>query len=309
MSKTVLITGGSGFLGRNISILFKKKGYRILGIGHDNNDGISPEKGTFDRWIPGSVDAINLNQIDEEIHFVIHCAGGSSVGNSILNPKHDFDKTVNSSSELLDYIRTSHPGAKLVYPSSAAVYGSVGDYAICEDHKLQPVSPYGFHKMIVEDLCKSYSINYGLSVVVIRFFSIYGDGLKKQLLWDACNRFKKTINPILFYGDGKETRDWIHVSDASSLIHCMITKTHDEKFLLLNGGTGRRITNNRILKQLANEFDSNIKIHFNMKNKSGDPRYYLANNDKAIQYGWNPQVFLEDGIERYVRWFKSVQKN
>ena len=94
------------------------------------------------------------------------------------------------------YKRQYSYNTKLIYPSSAAVYGFSNNLPLKEYSDLNPISPYGYHKKIVEELCRMYVEQYAVKVVVLRLFSVYGKELKKQLLWDAC---KKLLEKIIFF--------------------------------------------------------------------------------------------------------------
>ena len=111
-------------------------------------------------------------------------------------------------------MRVYNPKAQLIYPSSPAVQGEHTNTPIKEDYVGKPASPYGYHKKIVEDLCQSYSEKYSLKISVVRLFSVYGNGLKKQLLWDAYNKIRYSSKEVEFWGTGEETRDFIHIEDV-----------------------------------------------------------------------------------------------
>jgi UDP-glucose 4-epimerase len=298
---TVLVTGAYGFLGRFTSLHFKNQGWRVIGMGHGHWGFENPFEYGIARWIEADIDFYTLSKINEELNCVVHCAGGSSVGDSVQYPLHDFNKTVSASINLLEYLRIHQPLAKFIYPSSAAVYGKKINKAIKETDTLCPISPYGFHKRIVEELCASYSTNFSISTMIIRFFSVYGPGLKKQLLWDACNKLQLGGN-IIFSGTGEETRDWIHVNDAAKLIFCLALSV--EKNKIINGGTGETRTTNHIIKSLSSLFEDNCNVVFNQEYREGDPKHYWANISKAKKLNWQPKIKIEDGLREYVEWFK-----
>ena len=110
------------------------------------------------------------------------------LGASIANPYEDFTRTVATTAELLEWMRLGARNARLVSVSSAAVYGAGHTGPIREEQALLPFSPYGYHKLMMENLCLSYAANYGLAVMVVRLFSVYGSWLKKQVLWDMCSQ-------------------------------------------------------------------------------------------------------------------------
>lgn len=304
MLQTVLITGGFGFLGRAAAYKFKQLGYRVVGIGRGR---WVPEEALahgFDSWIDASVSMSSLMNLHERFHLVVHCAGNGSVGYSLVNPLQDFNKTVQGTVELLEYLRVTESQALLVYPSTAGVYGAKEDAPIKETDTLNPISPYGYHKRIAEELLESYSKSYGIRVAVIRFFSIYGPGLTKQLLWDASEKLLSAQDEVFFWGTGDETRDWINIDDATELI---VKAAHlKDTFTIINGASGIRVTVRDTLNMLKAALALNTKISFNNIVKKGDPHFYHADISKMSRIGWTPQVFLQEGIERYVAWLKAL---
>lgn len=236
MHKTALVAGGYGFLGRAVAHELKQWGYRVVGIGHGRWSKEEALAHGFDVWLTADVSLASLTTIDECFDVVVHCAGSGSVGYSQTNPLQDFYKTANSTADLLEYLRLNRSQALLIYPSSAGVYGAKDDKPIGESAALNPISPYGYHKKIAEDLLASYSRNYGTRVAIVRFFSIYGPGLTKQLLWDACIKLSTATSEASFWGTGAETRDWIHLEDATALIARLAVNS--EPFSVVNGATG-----------------------------------------------------------------------
>ncbi len=299
----ILITGAYGFLGRNVAREFKEFGYHIIGIGHGKWYADEFTKYGIDEWFETTVTFEALLNINKKFDVIVHCAGSGSVGFSHENPYEDFQKSVQSTLSLLEYIRLQNPTFKFIYPSSPAVQGNLGNKPIEEHMSDIPVSPYGFHKRIAEDLCLSYHKNFKIDIGVIRYFSIYGDGLKKQLLWDACRKITQA-NSVTFFGTGKETRDWIHVSDAASLLRVFSEKV--KGFEIINGGSGTTTEINKVVNLIKKYFEKDIEINFNGETKEGDPIYFWADTSKASDLGWKPKVNLETGLENYVKFFKEL---
>jgi UDP-glucose 4-epimerase len=221
------------------------------------------------------------------------------VGKSVEAPIKDFDMTLSSLYSILEYIRIHNPKAKLIYPSSAAVYGNAGG-VLSEDDNLNPISPYGLHKVFAEQLCKYYSGFHGLKIGVLRIFSIYGEGLRKQILWDACTKFSSNEN--MFWGTGNESRDFIAVCDLCEAI-CLVLDKQDTPFDIYNCASGNSITIGTILNEIGLHY--NMKPEFNGNRKEGDPDYMKANIDKLSKLGFMPKVTLKKGVGDYVKWFKE----
>lgn len=303
--KRVLVTGAYGFLGRYIAKRFKEQGYNVTGIGHGkwyageyNNWGI-------DQWFETTITFESLINTNQQFDVIVHCGGGASVGFSYENPYEDFQKSVQSTLSLLEYIRLRCKGCKFIYPSSPAVQGNLGNLQIKENMYASPISPYGSHKKIAEDLCLSYYKNFAIDIGIIRFFSIYGEGLRKQLLWDACNKIDQS-DEVSFFGTGDETRDWLHVSDAASLVEKFAN--HIEGYQIINGGYGEKTPISNVINQLCENFKKSITVKFNGHVKEGDPIHFWADITNALQIGWKPSVDLESGLKQYVKYFKGLKQ-
>lgn len=301
----VLVTGARGFLGRNTCNIFKQHGWFVLGVGPGDWGKDGTKKWDIDVWKNSTVTIDCLLELRKIPSVIVHCAGSGSVSNSITNPREDFEANVLSLLPVLEFMRLKCPKAKLIYPSSAAVYGKKEDVSIKEADSLKPISPYGYHKKIAEELCESYSNNFNLNISIIRFFSIYGPGLKKQLLWDACEKINKAEKDIIFFGTGQETRDWIHIKDAVNLI--LKISESKKKIEIINGGSGTRVNIKQLLEMLVHEYNKKVKLIFNGDVKIGDPKYYHADMSKAKKYGWAPKIKLKDGIKDYVNFYKLNQ--
>jgi UDP-glucose 4-epimerase len=301
MQQTVLITGGFGFLGRAVAGKFKQLGFRVVGIGHGQWGSEKALANGFDIWLDANITLSSLMTVHERFDLVIHCGGNGSVGYSFANPLQDFSKTVQGTIEMLEFLQLTESKALLVYPSSAGVYGAKDDAPIKETDSLNPISPYGYHKRMAEELIESYSKSYGIRAVVIRFFSIYGPGLTKQLLWDASMKLRTNGNgEVIFWGTGEETRDWINIGDAADLI--VSASRSIEKFCIINGASGIRVTVRQTLEILKVAMDNKSEIVFNGTSREGDPRFYHADISRALSLCWKPTTTLHSGIQQYARW-------
>jgi len=297
--KTILITGAKGFLGSTVCKYFKEKGYLTYGIGHG---GLSVEESQeigLDYWKKDNISVSAILEFNQQFDVIVHCGGSGSVGFSIEQPYDDFKKTVDGTLEVLEYMRLYNPKAHLIYPSSPAVQGECEDKPIKEDYIGKPASPYGYHKKIAEDLCQSYSSKYNLQVSVVRLFSVYGVGLKKQLLWDAYQKIKNANKEVVFWGTGEETRDFIHVSDVIQIIDNLLEKS--EKFIILNGGTGIKHTIKDVVEMIRDLVNKKIDIRFNQKVNIGNPIYYWADIYKLEQYKCKINITFEEGLKNFIQ--------
>lgn len=304
MSKKILVTGVKGFLGSNIAKHFKSLGYIVYGIGHGSLSISESKKIGLDYWKKGDISIKSILEFGQIFDVIIHCGGGGSVGFSIEHPYDDFKKTVDGTLEVLEYMRLYNPNAHLIYPSSPAVQGECEDKPIKEEYIGNPISPYGYHKKIAEDLCQSYSERFGLKVFIIRLFSVYGNGLRKQLIWDACMKIRDSKNEALFFGTGYETRDFIHIGDVLLIIEKLLIV--NEQFIIINGGTGIKHTIKSVVEMARKILNINIDIRFNNEKNAGNPIYYCADIGKLRKYKIYLNKRLEIEIKKYIHWIRNL---
>lgn len=304
MNKKILITGAKGFLGSHVVKYFKSLEYETYGIGHG---GLSVEESKeigLDYWKKDDISIKAILEFEQTFDVIVHCGGSGSVGFSVEYPYDDFKKTVDGTLEVLEYMRVYNSNAYLIYPSSPAVQGEHPDTPMLEEYVGKPASPYGYHKKIAEDLCQSYSEKFALKVSIIRLFSVYGNGLKKQLLWDAYHKIKNAKDEVVFWGTGEETRDFIHIDDVLLLVDALLKQ--DEKFVLINGGTGVKYSIKDVVEMIRDMVNPSIQIQFNNQVNIGNPIYYSANTQKLESYGFKANKNLELEIKNYVEWVKGL---
>jgi len=225
----------------------------VVALGHGGWQADEWRQWGISRWHACDITASSLQRHAGEVDAVVHCAGAGDVAFSSAHPLESFARTVSTTADVLELMRLRLPHAALVLVSSAAVYGDTAGGPISEEHPVAPISAYGVHKQMAEQLSACYARMYALRVSVLRLFSIYGPGLRKQLLWDACN--KLTRGTLSFAGTGAELRDWLHVSDAVALVAKVLQDAAAEPYRLLNGGTGAGASVSQVLQELAAALD------------------------------------------------------
>jgi UDP-glucose 4-epimerase len=302
VDKTALVTGAYGFIGRHVARHLGAADWRVVGLGHGTWPREEWRQWGVDDWHAGNVTLEALTMYGREPELIVHCAGGGSVAFSVAHPYQDYQRSVHTTAAVLEYARMIVPRARVVLLSSAAVYGSSERLPVPEEAELRPVSPYGVHKVLAEQLARSYGRQYGLHTAVVRLFSVYGMGLRKQLLWDACVKLSR--GDAEFEGTGEEFRDWLHVTDAVRLL-IESGKRAASTCPIVNGGAGTRITVREVLLQLAKELGPSAPPSFNGKVREGDPAGYQADVTRAQQWDWRPQVPLKEGLREYTGWFKA----
>lgn len=302
MVNIALVTGAYGFIGRHVARALAGQGWHVIGIGHGTWSRDEWQRWGISVWHSSDVTYESLVTYGREPTLIVHCAGSGSVAFSLRHPYQDYHRTVATTLSVLEFARSHAPQARTVHISSAAVYGAVGKdgQPIREDSLLQPLSPYGVHKKLAEELCQSYSKHYGLALVILRLFSAYGVELRKQLLWDACMKIRN--GDSTFFGTGSEVRDWLHVEDVADLVLIAHQKASSH-CPIVNGGTGRGVSVKEVLAEVCSGFDRRVSPVFSGSPRSGDPQFYTADIMLAQSWGWEPQVFWREGVRAYVHWF------
>ena len=299
----ILITGTYGFLGKFLANKFSKLGAKIYGIGHGKLSSQELIDNGITNYVCNDLKISTLKETCEKPNKIIHCASSASVPYSVLYPKEDFERNVNSTLEVLEFMRLYASDAQLVIPSSAAVYGQKEKFPISVNAKINPVSPYGNSKRIAEMLSKFYAGHFKLKISIVRFFSLYGPGLKKQLLWDACKKAISGNNT--YHGTGLEKRDWVFIEDAASLI-LLALENASVSMPILNGGTGEAISIKELLIFLYKELGCDSRPRFSGTVREGDPLYFESDIKESLALGWKPNTLWKDGVLEYVKWFKSI---
>jgi UDP-glucose 4-epimerase len=301
MIKHILVTGAYGFVGRHVAREAAAAGMTVTAIGHGSWDRGEYRQWGIDDWHAATIDLESLMTHAGPADVIFHCAGSGSVAFSLSNPFQDFGRTVATTLAVLEFVRLHRPNTKVIIPSSAGVYGVTQRGPISVEQRSAPVSPYGLHKCMAEDLVRSFGLHYGLNVAITRLFSVYGIGLRKQLWWDACR--KLSAGDAEFNGTGLETRDWLHVQDAAQLM--LVAAAHASSDCpVVNGGVGEAVPIRSVVEALAGHLGVTSPVIFKGFPRPGDPFHYQADIEQALAWGWSPQHQWESEAAAYADWYK-----
>jgi UDP-glucose 4-epimerase len=282
-----LVTGAFGFLGRHVAARLAEEDWEVVQAGRPRIEIPSPE---FDTLLSGI-----------EPQLVVHCAGPASVPASVEDPERDFSGSVGVLRKLLERLQGREAAVVLV--SSAAVYGQPAHLPVAESAELRPISPYGFHRLQCELLLREFHDLWGLRGCALRVFSAYGEGLRRQIMWDICEKALRERRVVL-HGTGAESRDFVHATDVARAA-AVVARAAPLQAEAYNVGTGRDTRIDTLAALLLEVLGSDAPVSFSGEARAGDPANWRADLSRLAALGFEPEVRVEEGAAGYVKWAKD----
>jgi len=309
----ILVTGGCGFIGANLVRHLSGKGYKIkvldnLSTGKKDNLLTASCRLSIANLIVGDIrDRDAVEKAVKGIGTVVHLAAHTSVTESLDNPKEDWDINVTGTLNLLETCRLK--GIKtFIFASSNAVLGEQPP-PVNETKIPKPLSPYGAAKLAGEALCSAYHHSFGLNTICLRFANCYGPYSDHKT--SVISRFMKWVKegkPLIIYGDGEQTRDFIHVDDVCQAIHlCLVTadQISGEVFQIASGVETSINELADIIKEIV---AVSVQILHEPKRGGEIERNYSDITKAKRVLSFEPKVKLSDGLEKLYRSYGTKTK-
>ena len=307
--KNILLTGSAGFIASHlIEELLKDENNSIIGI--DNFYSGTKENLDFIKSIDSKnrfefieADIRNFEEVnniikDKQIEQIYHLAAIVSVQESIENPLLSNEVNVKGTLNILESAKLNSL-KRVIFSSSAAVYGDEPTQPKNENSITKPISPYGYEKLIGEQYMKLYSELYGLETVILRYFNVYGERQSATSDYSGVisifeKKFKDDEIPNI-YGDGEQYRDFVYVKDvAKANIKAMNTPNVSGKLFCV--GTSKKVSINNLVSVLNHKYSKNIKVNY-LQPRNGDIKESICDNKKIKQFlEFESFISFEEGI-------------
>ena len=317
--KTILVTGGAGFIGSNfVHHIFKKyPDYRILVLdlltyaGSVDNLPIdfhsANSSGRIEFWYGDVQNASLVDNLVKRANVVVHFAAETHVTRSIFDNHHFFETDVLGTQVVSNAVLRADNVERFVHISTSEVYGTAEGELMDENHPLMPLSPYAAAKAGADRLVYSYWATYKLPAVIVRPFNNYGP---RQHLEKAVPRFITSClldEPLRVHGDGSAARDWICVRDTCEAVdliaHCDPALVLGE---VINLGTGVSLSVADIARSVVKQMGKPESLITYVGDRPGQVFRHTADAAKAQRLlGWRPRVSFEQGLEETIGWYQD----
>jgi UDP-glucuronate 4-epimerase len=313
---SILVTGGAGFIGSHVVERLLSQGEKVAVL-DDFNDFYDPD--IKRKNIAKVRDDIAVHRVDlrdggavrnlfhkEKFEAIVHLAARAGVRPSIVHPQLYYDTNVAGTLHLLEAARMIGVG-RVVFASSSSVYGICKAVPFSEEfHLTQTISPYAATKVAGEFLCSTYSHLYGMRIVALRYFTVYGSRQRPDL---AIHQFTRRIHAGLAidqYGDGSTRRDYTYVDDIVDGTMAALAY-EGSRFEIFNLGESETIQLRELIAAIENALGKKAKIN-TLPEQPGDVPLTCADISKARKFlGYNPKTPLSAGLPKFVEWFLETQ--
>lgn len=294
-----LVTGGRGFIGKDLirRLLSDNEEVLLLSSTPCNDTDISPQ-----RSVTGTIlDTEFLNRIfsENEITGVYHLSAISDIRRSIADPYETFNLNVIGTVNLLEEMRR-HDVKRMVFASTAAVYGNSAEPVKKESGETIPLSPYAASKLMAEEYCNIYSSQYGMNIKSLRYFNPYGPSMRPDSPASVVLKFISNIiskkSPVIF-GDGTQTRDFVYLYDITQ---ASIKAMNSGEFGVYNVGTGVATPLRELAAMIMEITGINVSIEY-QDARIGDILHSSADISKAKRcFGYSPEYSLHKGLNEMI---------
>lgn len=315
--RTVIVTGAAGFIGSHLCEHLMRRGCQVIGI--DN----------FNKYYPPNIKRRNLKKIVDldrfhliegdirdsallldltqgrKIDTIVHLAARAGVVPSIENPLQTFENNVEGTQSIFEFCRIEEI-PKIVAASSSSVYGSRMEGPFREaDKTSKPTSPYAATKLMNETMGYSYHEAYGIKMIFLRFFTVYGPRQRPDMAIHAFVRRILMENYLRVYGSPESSRDYTFIDDIISGITAAIEL--DCEYEIINLGNSAPIKLGELVTTILDVLGKQVDVRWLPEREGNVPMTYADISKAQNLLDYNPTIEIENGIERFVEWFYDIE--
>ena len=308
--KTILVTGGAGFMASNFVryILNKYQDYHVLvldALTYAGNMDNIPDDPRLEFWYGNVRNAELVGTLVAQSDIVIHFAAETHVTRSIFDNLIFFETDVLGTHSIANAVLKSGSVERLIHISTSEVYGTATKDVMDEDHPLMPMSPYASAKVGADRLIYSYGITYDIPAVIIRPFNNYGP---RQHLEKVVPRFVTSClldEPLTVHGDGSARRDWLFVEDLCRALDATVHAGSEVNGQVINIGTGCDIDIKTIAEIIVDKMTKPRSLITYIGDRPGQVFRHTSSTDKAKSIlGWTAKTNFTDGIDKTIEWYR-----
>jgi UDP-glucose 4-epimerase len=295
----VLVTGGAGFIGSHVVDKLIQECCQVVII--DNlSTGLLENINPSAQFVKMDIRSNQLLDlfITEKFDFVIHLAAQTMVHKSLEMPDYDCDINISGTVNVLEACRKTNV-KRIVFSSTAAVYGNVTRLPIIEEAQKEPTSFYGLSKLTCENYLSLYNQVYGLEYIILRYANVYGERQGDGGEGGVISIFARKINqnqPVLIFGDGSQTRDFIYVGDIANANYQSLLSVCANQ--VCNISTQTETSVNMLIEYMENVAGKVVIKMYNNKREGDIYKSFLSNTTAQKILGWQPRIPLIEGLTK-----------
>lgn len=313
MGNRVVVTGAAGFIGSHLCERLLERGDDVIGVDcftdyyprflkQQNADALSGRDGF--RFVEGDLNDLDLRELLDGRTIVYHLAAQAGVRASWGTEFDAYTRhNIHSTQRLLETLK-NREDVRFVFASSSSVYGKTKQLPTPEDVILAPNSPYGATKATCEHMCALYAENWGLNYCALRYFTVYGPRQRPDMGFHKFIRAILEDRPLDVFGDGSQSRDCTYVGDiVEGTIQAGDTRTPSRVFNI-GGGSRRALMD--ILDDMQEILGKRAKIRHTSEERGDVPHTHADISRSREEFGYNPQVSVEEGLRHEVLWLQET---